>query len=259
MQKITVLGTDARYVHVARALEGYGFSVSFLCERDALAVVIPINQKTDAIKTPHGDVLISDAARACPDAVFFGGAENDALREALCGRRYFDITKNEEFAEKNAILTAEGALGIMIGKTPFSVRGARVAVLGYGKIGRALTEMLVPLGATVTVFARSEAARRDAEKVCRALDFSDYSAGYDVIVNTVPARVITDAQKDMIGDGAYVIELASAPYGFSDDFSARLGARYINAPGLPGKTAPMSAGKIIAKAIYDIIKGEQIK
>ena len=258
MQKITVLGTDARYTFAARELEKYGFTVSSVCDRDALAVVIPINQRTNAIKTPRGEVMISDAARIAGRAVFFGGEETEEIRAALCGRRYFDLTKNEEFAAENAILTAEGALGIMIDKTPFSVRGARVAVLGYGRIGRALSGMLVSLGAAVTVFARRDEARRDAEKICRALDFSGFDAGFDVVVNTVPARVLTEAQTEKIG-GAYVIELASAPYGFSDEFSSRLGARYIKAPGLPGKTAPESAGKIIAKAIYDIIKGEQIK
>ena len=40
---------------------------------------------------------------------------------------------------------------------------------------------------------------------------------------------------------------------------AALGERFILAPGLPGKTAPISAGKLIAKAILDILKGEKIK
>ena len=254
MQKITVLGTDARYTFAARELEKYGFTVSSVCDRDALAVVIPINQRTNAIKTPRGEVMISDAARIAGRAVFFGGEETEEIRAALCGRRYFDLTKNEEFAAENAILTAEGALGIMIDKTPFSVRGARVAVLGYGRIGRALSGMLVSLGAAVTVFARRDEARRDAEKICRALDFSGFDAGFDVVVNTVPARVLGDGALCALPQGTLLLELASAPGGFERTLAENLGLRVLAAPGLPGRRVPQSAAEIMREAIYASIR-----
>ena len=257
-QKIAFLGGDKRYVHAAREIASRGYAVAFGVDMSAVAAVIPINQKTCAIKTEMGDISLSDAAHAMSGAVFFGGEPTDEMVRALGGRTYFDLTKDGEFAAGNAVLTAEGALGIMIDRLPFSVRGARVFILGYGKIGRALAPMLCALGADVCVFARSDMERREAEKICRALDFSDFRAGADCIVNTVPACVLTPAQKDMIG-GAYVIELASAPGGFDESERTALGEMFILAPGLPGKTAPISAGKLIAKAILDILKGEKIK
>ena len=248
--KIAVIGSDARYEYAVRELRGYGFDVTLRAERDAGAVLMPINQT--------GDAMLSDLAKICPYAVFFGGAATDDARRAV-GGRYFDLTAHDGFADENARLTAEGALGIMIREMPFSVHGARVYVLGYGKVGRALVDALVSLGACVTVFARRKTARTEAGKICRALDFSDYTPDFDCLINTVPSTALTDRQRDGIGDGSYVLELASAPGGFSDGDRGKLGARYIKAPGLPGKCAPMSAGKIMAKAIYDIIKGEKIK
>ena len=257
-QKISFLGGDKRYVYTARELTLEGYAVSFGVDAGAAVAVIPINQKTCAIKTESGDISLSDAARAMKSAVFFGGEPTAETLDALGGRTYFDLTKNEEFVAGNAVLTAEGALGIMIDRLPFSVFGAKVFVLGYGKIGRALAPMLCALGADVCVFARSEEARREAEMICRALDFPDFRAGADCIINTVPANALTAAQKEMT-DGAYVIELASAPGGFSESERKALGEWFIHAPGLPGKTSPVSAGKLIAKAILDIIKGEKIK
>ena len=259
MKKITIIGSDARYDYAARELERLGFDVITRADSGSDAVLIPINQRGGVIKTQHVDVLLSEVARICSRAVFFGGAENDDIRRALGDRRFFDITQNAEFAEENAELTAEGALGIIIDKMPFSVRGAKVHVLGYGRVGRATTNALVSLGALVTVFARSDAAREAAGKTCNTRDFSCFDVDFDCLINTVPTRVLKSAAVRQIGDCSYVIELASAPGGFDDDDISSLGARYINAPGLPGKTSPASAGKIMAKAIYDIIKGEENK
>lgn len=257
-QTITFLGGDERCVYAAKELSARGFYVASGVEDGAVAAVIPINQKGCAIKTESGDVSLSDAVRRMKNAAFFGGEPTAEMSYALGGRTYFDLTKDEAFAAENAILTAEGALGIMIDRMPFSVRGTRLYVLGYGRIGRALTPMLCSLGAVVTVFARSVSARQEAEKYCNALDFPNFQAGADCVINTIPSSALSPAQKEMIG-GAYVIELASAPGGFSFDERAALGEKFIHAPGLPGKTAPISAGKIIGKAIFDILKGEKLK
>lgn len=258
--QILIIGSDARYGFAARELKKYGFEITTDVAKNADAVVIPINQSGQTVTVKGKKLALGDVVRMKAGAVFFGGA---ALDGALCGifggTKHFDITKNEEFARENAYLTAEGALGILIEKLPVSVRGARVYILGFGRIGRALASMLSSLGAVVTVFARSEEARAEAAKMCASREFPAFDGCFDAVVNTVPARVLTKKQKKLIKDDALVIELASAPGGFTGEDVSAFGARYINAPGLPGKTSPASAGKIIAKAIFDIIKGENNK
>ena len=143
-------------------------------------------------------------------------------------------------------------MGIVICSLPFSVRGSRAAVLGYGRIGKSLAKKLVSLGADVTVFARKEAAKKEAEKICRAEDFSAFGGGFDYIMNTVPAKTVDPR---LIGN-CYVIELASAPFGFDDRCRETLGEMFVFAPGLPGKTAPRPAGYALADAVYDILKGD---
>lgn len=258
--KISIIGNDARYGYAARELKKHGFDVTTDAMKIADAVVIPINQSGATVVVKGKKLALADVVKANAGAAFFGGAAlYGSLGDVFDGTRRYDITKNEEFAAENAHLTAEGALGIIIDKMPVAVRGARVAILGYGRVGRALVDVLVPLGALVTVFARSEAARAEAGKICAACDFSSFDGCFDAVVNTVPASVLTKKQKKRISLDALIIELASAPGGFCQSDISHLGARYINAPGLPGKTAPASAGKIMAKAIYDIIKGENNK
>ena len=66
------------------------------------------------------------------------------------------------FVHENAVLTAEGALCAAMRDTPFALVDAHVMVVGYGRIGRALTERLVGLNADVTVAARREGGRLQA-------------------------------------------------------------------------------------------------
>jgi dipicolinate synthase subunit A len=51
-----------------------------------------------------------------------------------------------------------------------------------------------------------------------------------------------------------LIEIASAPFGIAADDAKMLGLPYIYAPALPGKTAPKTAGEIIADTVDSILK-----
>ena len=80
------------------------------------------------------------------------------------------------------------------------------------------------------------------------------SGSYDLIFNTVPAQILdADALAHCASD-AIVIELASAPYGVDFDAAKRLNIPVIPAPGLPGKTAPRTAGAIIRSVILHYMR-----
>ena len=258
--KAVFIGTDERFVFAAEYMKKDGMA-AFVLGRDggaeaalshADAVIFPLGQRGELAELSNGCAAVPDIVSKAKNAAFFGGAGIFSL--VPCGRRY-DLTKIETFAEKNADLTAEGVVGIMINSLPFSVCGAKVAVLGYGRIGSALAKKLCALGARVTVFARREESRAEAEKVCAARDFSDFSGGFDCVINTIPAKTVDEK----IDPDAYVIELASAPFGFDENFRAKREDKFIYAPGLPGKTAPMSAGKAVFDAVSFILKGESEK
>ena len=253
--KFAFAGGDGRAKYAALYLSSRGFEIARdVC--DAAYVVFPLSQRTGIIKAAEGETTVEDVVKkAPPDAVFFGGpAIRRLVGEAGEGRVY-DVTENEKFAMKNAALTAEGAIGIAVGKTPFSIDGMRAAVLGFGRIGRALAEKLCALGACVTVCARRRESVAEASALCRATLFCDFDpSGADCIFNTVPARALGEDQLRLIGDDTYIVELASPPGGFDEAFRARHGERFTDAQGLPGKTAPASAGAAMAEAVLDILK-----
>lgn len=187
--------------------------------------------------------------------VFSGGC--DALRPYMRGR-LTDYSSREDFAVRNAVLTAEGAMALLIGASPDSVFGAKALVLGYGRIGRILARYLRALGAFVTVAARRAESRAwAAAEGCDACNMTMSGIGsYRFILNTIPAPVLNAEHIAALDCDTVLIDLASAPGGFDKTAAQARGLRLINAPGLPGKMAPAAAGRIIEDTILSILKEE---
>ena len=128
-------------------------------------------------------------------------------------------------------------------------------ILGFGRIGKLCARYFTALGANVTVAARKPGDLAWISSLgYRAVCFADESAltsalgSADVILNTAPAPVLTGERASAVRDDAVLIELASVP---CTDGTAKF--RTVSAGGLPGKTAPVTAGIIIADTIVNIL------
>ena len=133
--------------------------------------------------------------------------------------------------------------------------GLSLRLLGYGRIGKVLARYLRAMGAKVTVAARNAADREKIEgNGCIPVDYLDIAyENYRVIINTVPALVVDRTAVEHMRDDVFIIELASAPGGFDTQHIKDRDLSFINASGLPGKTAPLAAGMIIKDTIMNIL------
>ncbi len=172
-----------------------------------------------------------------------------------------DYAALEEVQIRNAVPTAEGALCLAMQALDVTLWGARVAVLGYGRIGALLAQRLQNMGAHTTVAARK---MRDVARIevagHRALHMRDeatlkpLTAGFDVIFNTIPHRILTPTLMRAMPKDTLMIELASSPGGWDPD--GCMSCRTLYAPGLPGKHTPKTAGKILADCIWPVLEEE---
>ena len=168
-----------------------------------------------------------------------------------------DYYFREEFAVRNAALTAEAAAAKLMEMLAESVSNVQVLILGYGRIGRLLSAILKALDAKVTVAARrfSDLAWIRSEGMTplefRLLD--EKISDFKVVFNTVPAPVLTKEKLVLMDKNAIIIDLASEPCG--TDFSAanELGITAKKALGLPGKFAPKTAGEILKETVLNIL------
>ena len=256
-----VIGGDRRMSLLAGMLgcRHYLYESDTLPEKiESTAAVLPVPCSLDGrTLNAAGATPLWEVISRIRSPFVFGGRIPADVREALTARgtRVYDLLEDEALLIKNAQLTAEGALGIIIAETQRSVCGASIAILGFGRIGRALARMLTALGASVTVAARSAAQLAEAECMgCRTASIAEPLAvfqGADAVCNTAPAKIADADALATLGGDAPFIELASG--GYNADAARAANVRLINAQGLPGKTAPESAAQIIYDRITDLL------
>ena len=277
-----VVGGDMRQAKLAELLAQDGHTVhTFALERqgplagvraepglegaalaDCVVLPLPVMGDGGLLNAPFAEeerplAQVLDALRSgqmvCAGMV---GPQTAALAEER-GLVLHDYFEREELAVANAFPTAEGAIQIALEELPITIRGARALVIGYGRLGKVLAQSLAGLGARVSVAARKCADLTWAEcqgyGVERTGELTGWLCGYDLVINTVPARVLGEGELKDLKPGSLVIDLASKPGGVDFDAAARLGVHVEWALSLPGKVAPVTAGKSIQRTIYNIL------
>lgn len=206
--------------------------------------------------------LTSCLAKTGPGVILLAGAVAVPLKERLAEKCYLVITgEDEELALLNAIPTAEGAIQKAMEFSPVTLHGSIALVIGLGRCGTALTRALQGLGARVRVLVR----RQESAALAFSAGFAPYDitsaaealAGADFIFNTAPAPLLTAALLKQVKKEALILDLASAPGGTDFDAAAAFGLTALLLPGLPGQTAPRTAGRILARVYRRLIAEAQ--
>lgn len=189
----------------------------------------------------------------------FGGKVTDKVRSVFAQKNIYvtDYLDSEELAVMNALATAEGAVMLALQMQSIMLYRQKILILGMGRIAKALIRVLSGFGADITAAARKSSYRAKARVMgCRAISIEEYEHspdGYTLIFNTIPAPVTDSSVLEHMDKNALIIDLASAPGGTDFAAAEHLGIRAVNALGIPGKTAPRSAGAMIADAIENIV------
>lgn len=159
----------------------------------------------------------------------------------------FDLSLDEEFLLENAELTALATIAPLLGGERISPKEMTVGIVGYGRIGKRLTNLLLYLGASVRVFTSRTDTRLDLCRwgVATAISSSDADlSGLNVLINTAPAVIFA---ADAIPKGLRIIDLASG-----DNFPGIPDVEKY--PSLPAKAFPISAGRAWGRAVERFIQ-----
>lgn len=199
-----------------------------------------------------------------PETIIMGGKldfEAYKLAEAH-NNKITDYYGREELSVLNAVPTAEGAVETAMRELPVTLFGSKMAIIGFGRIGKVLARALCALGSDVTVFARKPEAKAWARiygcKTETTDNMEEKLSEFVCIFNTVPAPVLGARELCAVRDGAIIIDLASAPGGVDKGAAEKAEVRVITALSLPGRVAPDSAGEIIAETIENILLQEDM-
>lgn len=229
MEEILIYIPDgsAATTHAAKLFHRWGFSVTTLPCPGMTHVLLGV---------PCQDIP------KLPDHVVVFGGNLPAMRQ-----KHVDLLQDEWYLAANAAITAHCALEIAMAQLPVILDECETLVIGWGRIGKCLAQLLRSLGAKVTVAARKEADLAIlAATGYKVAKIGDVDCGrYRLILNTAPAPVLDG---DAAARDALILDLASKK-GIS-------GERVIWARGLPGKQAPESSGALIARTVLRYLEKE---
>lgn len=273
-KNVLFIGGDRRNVYLYEQmrtmdydnLHAYGLAVADIQQEElpraiaaADTVILPIPSARNGIvplaavesAMPLAEVL--DAMRE--GASLAGGFLDPAPQKA--GIQVIDLFASEEFQTLNAWPTAEGAVRIALERSEQTLRDSRCTVIGYGKVGKALVQLLHAFGSDVIATARrpeqlAEIAMRGANPM-PTRDLAAACNGSNFIFNTVPVVLLREDVLHSLRRDVCIIDLASAPYGIDFNAATRLKLDAQPYPSLPGRMFPKSAAGIIYHCIQDLL------
>lgn len=273
-KNIWVIGGDRRQVYLAGLLKEDGHTVHTVgitegersLEELSLAhcviLPLPVLGKDGMIHTPHSrePVRLSQVLEHMrPGQILCGGMVSPEVQQAgeEQGILVFDYYAREECMVANAVPTAEGAVQVAMEQLPFTLHSARVLILGFGRVGKLTAHRMEALGARVTVAAKGYedlawAAAYHYETI-RLEELTCELGGFQLIVNTIPAQVLDAKRLAWVDPGVFILDLASAPGGVDCARGEELEIHILQAPGLPGRTAPVTAARAIRDSVYHIL------
>lgn len=282
IDNILIIGGDNRQEYMADYFENIGKAVSVYgipetekrenirnlssAIKEADAIILPLPFSKDGKKifsiTPFKETVDDIASETKSDQLIFAGMLSGSAKNKLSKNesKVFDYFRRDEVSILNSIPTVQGILKTIFDNINYTIHSSKCAVFGYGKTGKLTASTLKALGADVTVCVRKYSdialAHTNGLEGCMIKDLYGYAHSFDIIINTVPSVVINKAILHELKRECIIIDVASAPYGTDFAAAEKLGIKALQCPSLPGKTAPKTAGEIIAVGILNILKEE---
>lgn len=282
---VLILGGDARYVYIIQYLirenanltifgfDEYPFSVEDinLVNNDSIdfslydAIILPITgiSSTGEIVPTFSKQTFYLTAKHLKetkeDCIIFTGTANQFLNQITerTNKQLITLFNRDDVAILNSIPTAEATLKLAIEHTDYTMHGSNIYILGFGRVGFTTARLFHNIGAHVTIVTRnySHFARiREMNMIpLHPNQLSNHLDNVQIIINTIPHLILTRTIIKQIDKKSLIIDLASSPGGTNFSAAKDHHIQALHALGLPGKTAPKTAGNILGETITHIL------
>ena len=271
-----VIGGDQRQAELARLLtedgrtvRTYGLgtwrsggetSLDRAAAADVVILPLPLCRGDGVLNCEEGPVPTMDLFRRLrpEQRVLAGQVKAAQRREAeACGIALEDYFLREELTVANAAATAEAAVQVAMENLERTMLGMNCLVVGFGRIGKLLSNRLHGLGARVTASARKPGdlawIRAYGWRALETGALSGRLASFDAVFNTVPSLILDRPLLEQLPPGCLCVDLASVP-GIDAAAAEELGLPHVWARSLPGRLVPRTAAAVIRDAVDHILE-----
>lgn len=201
------------------------------------------------LPVPCSGMDLPEILTALPEGVTLIGGNLPAVD----GYQTIDLLRDPFYVAENAAITAHCALKHILNASSVTLAGQNVLVIGWGRIGKCLGRLLRGVDAHVTIVARKETDRAMAAalgfRTVDPVNLSPILPEFRFLINTAPAPVLSENEAALCRPDCLKIDLASV--------KGIPGEDVVWARGLPGKDAPESSGRLIAKTILRLVSGRE--
>ena len=231
MKKVLFVGGDNRSIYAMDELKQRGFFVSSyglhendynsISDFDVIVLPIPTTKDKKTVFCPisNRNILLSEIEEKAENRLII------SCGYSFDGKRNVDVLSLDGYAFRNAVPTAEGAIAFAIDNTDFTLWKSKVLVIGNGRVAKVLISRLKNFGCDLTVS----------------------------VFNTIDVSIFRNLDNL---DKTLLIDLSSK--GCLDfNIAKEKNIRAYKLPGLPGKVAPKTAGKILAETVIQTIKSQR--
>lgn len=244
---VDVLGGAEREEACADFLARFGIASEF-----SRVFVLPVPTSRNGRDVAACGMQLSDLIPLAGEGVLFCAyslPDTVASEIRARGAAVADIAGDTVFTQRNAVLTAECVLSYIMSSEKRALCDMKIGIVGYGRIGTALLEMLLFHGAAATVITRKNSTRAALMELGASAELaSDVRLdAFDTVVNTAPARLFTRAQYEDFG--GRILELAPG-----DNFP--YAKNLTRLPSLPAKMLPYTGGRLYAEAVCRVLGKE---
>lgn len=274
--KILIIGGDERLINLKKVLFENKFSCEsiFLNEKDTVEdlnskiknsdmLIFPIPfLRNGFLNSPFSshkislDLIINSLKNFSGKII--GGFDKSSMeifkQENI---NFINILEDEKFTLINAIITAEGSIEKIINESEKSLFESEVCIIGYGRVSKALARRLDPLCKNLTIFNNDSInfiyTKIDNIKSKLLSEFKDHAKNFDVIINTIPTKIISKEILDCIKNSTFILDLSSMPGGVDFEYAKSKNIKTLHYLGIPGKVSPLSSANAIMNFLKEIL------
>lgn len=249
-----IIKDDDRYDYVSSYLKEHEVIIDAGAEniQDLDFILFPFKEDINSEK--YNNRFFESLSK---NTLLFSGVRNKFLDKMseIYNLDYLPLMEDKSVSLMNAIPTSEGVISHIIQNTKMPVFDSKILVIGYGVCGQDLCKRLSGLNANVYSLVRNEIkeARAIGNGVKPVYIEDIYNHSFDVIVNTVPNKVLERDHIEKFKE-SLIIDISSKPHGFDVEFVESINENFVILSSIPSKCAVKFAGDILAKNIYRKVK-----
>ena len=271
--KALIIGGDKRQEYLKKLLEGnFKEVIHIRYPADMWAsdeieeyshIILPLPVSKDKTHIYSSDNLMLKTedliCRIKPCHKVFGSGFDNKTLDYFEDKQidYCDFMKDKIFKRANALLTAQGALKLMLDNTDDYIVSKKALIIGFGDVGETLAEKLNSNGIEVFITARNKRKLSLASiygyKTISLSSVKSCIYLFDYVFGTVPANILDVSDIYNLKDDCTYIELASYPFTAKEEDFRLFNKKYINGSALPGRYLPLASGKLLADFILNNI------